>query len=195
MKIVGLTGGIGSGKSTVAQLFSTLGVPVYYSDAAAKGLMATVPQLQAALVQLLGEQAYKNGALNRAFIADKVFRDAKTLHALNAIVHPAVRAHFLQWAQQQQAPYVMQETALLFEHEAQDQYDAIVLVTAPVALRLQRVMARDGLSEQQVRDRMQHQSGADQNAARADFCIANIDLPTTRAKVAAVHQKLLGLAS
>lgn len=195
MKIVGLTGGIGSGKSTVAQLFNELGVPVYNSDVQAKHLMTTEAPLKKAIVHLLGKEAYHHGSLNRAFIAAKVFKDATRLHALNAIVHPAVRVHFLQWVQQQSAPYVIQETALLFENDAQAQYDAVVVVTAPLALRLQRVMARDGLSEQQVRDRIRHQSAVDEKAALADFCISNIDLNTTRAHVAALHQKLLALAS
>lgn len=195
MKIIGLTGGIGSGKSTVAQMFRDLGVPVYDSDVEAKRLMTTSPRLKKTIVTLLGKEAYKNGALNRAFIAKKVFNDAKTLHALNAIVHPAVRSHFLQWAKQQSTPYVIQETALLFENEAQDKYDSILLVTAPIPLRLQRVMARDSVTEQEVWERMHHQMETDKKEPLADFCIPNIDLNVTRANVEVLHQKLLALAN
>lgn len=190
MKIVGLTGGIGSGKSTVAQMFKDLGVPVYHSDSEAKQLMTTTPKLKKAIIALLGKEAYKDGKLNRSFIARKVFKDTQSLQALNALVHPEVRSHFLQWVKQQSAPYVIQETALLFENEAQDQYDVILWVNAPVPLRLQRVMARDGATVQEVHDRMKHQIEAEQAAPQADFCITNIDLNTTRAKVEALHQKL-----
>lgn len=194
MKIVGLTGGIGSGKSTVAQMFKELGIPVYHSDAEAKELMTTSPELKKAIVQLLGKEAYKNDALNRAFIAGKVFKNPKTLQALNAIVHPAVKTHFLQWVAQQSAPYVIQETALLFENSAQARYDVVLLVTAPATLRVQRVMARDHLTEQEVLDRMRHQMDEDKKKPLADFCIANTNLATTRAAVVALHQKLMALA-
>ncbi len=190
MKIIGLTGGIGSGKSTVAQMFQNLGILVYNSDFEAKELMNTSHKLRKAIIALLGSEAYKEGKINRAFIANKVFKNTETLHALNAIVHPAVKTHFEQWVQQQSAPYVIQETALLFENQMQDRYDLTILVTAPVEVRLQRVMARDKITAQDVRNRMKHQMKEETKKQLADFCIPNNDLQTTRMHVASLHRKL-----
>ena len=123
MMIVGLTGGIGSGKSTVAKMFMELGVPVYDSDAEAKKLMATSPEVKSKIIELLGNEAYSNDVLNRSYIANKVFKDPILLEKLNGIVHPAVREHFLKWVKRKETPYVIQETALIFENDAHDKYD------------------------------------------------------------------------
>lgn len=195
MKIVGLTGGIGSGKSTVAQMFMDLGVPVYDSDVEAKKLMHSSKELKEDIVNLLGEDAYQEDMLNRSFIAQKVFNDPELLEQLNGIVHPAVRKHFLAWADMQKVPYVIQETALIFENGSQDQYDFVVLVTAPLNTRLQRVVERDGISEQQVLDRMRNQMDDAQKVDLAQFCIVNTDLETTKNKVGELHARLVTLSS
>ena len=195
MKIVGLTGGIGSGKSTVAQMFRELGVPVYDSDKEAKELMTSSEGVKEAIIDLLGKKAYSKGELNRPFIAGKVFKDPDLLQQLNAIVHPAVRKHFLEWAQKKAVPYIVQETALIFENGIQDNYDWTVLVMAPQKVRLQRVMERDGASEDQVRQRMENQQGDKTKMDLADFCIENIDLETTRKKVKNLHTELLALST
>lgn len=193
MMIVGLTGGIGSGKSTVAQMFRDLGVPVYDSDAEAKRLMVHSAELKNAIIALLGKDAYTDGTLDRGYIAEKVFTDPGLLEKLNALVHPAVRMDFTQWAEKQKAPYVIQETALIFENGIQDLYDRILLVTAPLKLRIDRVMDRDGVTEKQILERMEHQLEDDQKENQAHFCIQNIDLKTTRETVEELHQKLLHL--
>ncbi len=195
MKIVGLTGGIGSGKSTVAKMFRELGVPVYDSDEEAKKLMVSSTEMKEAIIQLLGKGAYKDAVLNRAFIAEKVFKDPELLQQLNAIVHPAVRDHFLKWTQKKAVPYVIQETALIFENGVQDKYDFTVLVTAPKEVRIQRVIDRDGVGQQQVEQRMNNQIEDNEKIPLADFCIENIDLDTTKQKVKDLHTKLVTLSA
>ncbi|WP_431161725.1 dephospho-CoA kinase [Flagellimonas beolgyonensis] len=195
MMLVGLTGGIGSGKSTVAQMFRDLGVPVYDSDKEAKSLMVNSPKLKSAIIDLLGDNAYTGKTLNRSYIAELVFKDTGLLQKLNKIVHPAVRQHFLKWASEQSAPYVIQETALIFENGAQDNYSATILVTAPLEMRLKRVMERDGVAKQVVLERMKNQMDDNQKIDLAQFCIENIDLEATKEKVRGLHAKLLALAA
>lgn len=195
MMIVGLTGGIGSGKSTVAKMFMELEVPVYDSDQEAKKLMSTSKEVKTAIIQLLGDGAYNEEGLNRSFIAEKVFKDSDLLEKLNGIVHPAVREHFLNWAENQKSPYVIQETALIFENQAQDKYDHTILVTAPKNVRIQRVVQRDGAKEQAVKERMNNQLEDSQKRNLADFSIENLDLDKTKEKVKELHLKLLALAS
>ncbi|MGC1516154.1 MAG: dephospho-CoA kinase [Maribacter sp.] len=191
MKIVGLTGGIGSGKSTVAGFFRKLGIPVYNSDERAKKLMNTSKALKEKLIQLFGDIAFDKGQLNRDYISDKVFNDRAVLEKLNAIVHPAVRKHFNKWSKQQDAPYVIQETALLFENKGQDKYDKTILVTSPLALRFERLKARDQSTKAQIEARMKNQLNDAEKIKLADYLIENIDLNETALKVSELHQKIL----
>jgi len=191
MKIVGLTGGIGSGKSTVAKMFKDLGVAIYDSDKSAKELMTHSKILKGDIVKLLGEDAYKNDQLNREYIAKQVFGNSGLLEKLSKIVHPAVREHFLKWAQQQDSPYVIQESALIFENGNEDVYDAIVLITAPVDIRVRRVIKRDGTQEGEVLKRIEHQMEDTDKKERAHFLIENIDLETTQNKVLEIHNTLV----
>ncbi len=193
--IVGLTGGIGSGKSTVAKMFMELGVPVYDSDAEAKKLMATSPRVKSKIIELLGNEAYKDDVLNRPYIANKVFKDPNLLERLNGIVHPAVREHFIEWAKRKETPYVIQETALIFENDAQDKYDYTILVTAPVETRIQRVVERDKVATQAVIDRMKNQLDDEHKKELAHYSIENLDLDKTKKKVKELHLKLLALSS
>lgn len=193
--IVGLTGGIGSGKSTVAKMFMELGVPVYDSDAEAKKLMATSPGVKSKIIELLGNEAYKDDILNRPYIANKVFKDPNLLERLNGIVHPAVREHFIEWAKRKETPYVIQETALIFENDAQDKYDYTILVTAPVETRIQRVVERDKVATQAVIDRMKNQLDDEHKKELAHYSIENLDLDKTKKKVKELHLKLLALSS
>ena len=190
MKIVGLTGGIGSGKTTVAGMFQDLGVPVYNSDTRAKELMSTSPELREKIVGLLGEDAYVKGELNRALIAEQVFMNKELLSALNAIVHPAVREDFTSWASAQQASYVIQEAAILFENGAYTGFDSMILVTAPRKIRLERIMQRDSSSETDVLARMNHQWADEKKLPLAQFVIENIELENTRSAVGKIHKKL-----
>jgi len=189
--IVGLTGGIGSGKSTVAKFFKALGVPVYDSDAQAKRLMKSSKKIRKKIIALLGEEAYQDKALNKPFIAKLVFGDEELLEKLNGIVHPAVRKHFLKWYQKQTHPYVVQETALLFENKSSDFYDKIILVTAPVKTRIARVMSRDNSSEEQVMARIKNQLEDTVKIELSNYIIENINLEETKDKVITLNKALL----
>lgn len=195
MMIVGLTGGIGSGKSTVANMFRELGVPVYNSDVEAKNLMNFSAKIKKEIEGLLGEQSYLNGELNRDYVAKKVFGDKGLLKALNGIVHPAVREHFLNWSKDQKTQYVVQEAAIIFENGNREFYDKIVLVTAPIPTRISRVMHRDGSTEAQVEQRIKNQLPDSEKEKYSDFVIANIELEKTQLEVMRIHQELLELGA
>ncbi len=192
---VGLTGGIGSGKSTVAGYFRELGVPVYDSDSRARVLMERNPSLRHQIESLLGAEAYLGDLLNRQYVAARVFDNPALLASLNALVHPQVRLDFLEWSEGQQAPYVVQEAAILFENGAYRQLDRVVLVTAPERTRLRRVMKRDGATEQAVRARMNNQWDDVRKIPLADFVIDNTLRQTARTQVRKIHRQLLGLAA
>lgn len=193
--IVGLTGGIGSGKSTVAQMFSELGVPVYNADKEAKKLMASSKKIKSEIIRLLGERAFQNNRLDTEFIAGKVFTDKEALKKLNNIVHPAVREHFQNWAKRQRSPYVIQENAIIFENSSQDNYDRVVLVIAPLELRMDRVLKRDATTEEKVAERIKNQLKDDEKEKLADFVIENLEIEMTRSKVFEIHGQLLNIAS
>ena len=183
MIIVGLTGGIGSGKSTVAGFFKELGVPVYNSDKQAKKLMRNSKKLRKAIINLLGESAYNGKKLNRSVIAKKVFADKELLLALNGLVHPAVKKHFVKWAKKQKSNYVIQEAAVLFENGSYENYDKMILVRAPIAIRIARIQERDGSSESEILARMKHQWSDEEKSALSDYIIDNIDLDKTSLEV------------
>lgn len=192
MKIIGLTGGIGSGKTTVGKIFTEYGIPVYNSDKEAKKLMRSSKKIKKAIKALFGKEAYKDKKLNRAFIAEKVFNDQNLLQQLNAIVHPAVRKHFLSWSKKQEAPYVIQEAAIIFELGTQDFYDKVVLVTAPKEIRIERSVQRDpNTNKQKIENRIDNQLPDDEKILLADFVIENIELEKTKKKVLKVHKALL----
>lgn len=172
---IGITGGIGAGKSIVCRVISTMGYPVFYSDKAAKDILETDAGVMASVTKLFGAEAYSNGTLNRPFIANQVFGNETLLEALNAIVHPAVRLAFERWAEKQPTPLVFNEAAILFETGAYKNFDAVVLVTAPEALRIERVMARDKVNEEAVKARMAKQWTDDQKMPLATFTILNDD--------------------
>lgn len=192
MKVIGLTGGIGSGKSTVARMFELLNVPVYYADLEAKNLMNSAETLKLGIAQLFGEKAYVNNMLNRGYIADIVFRDKEKLQALNTLVHPEVRKHFLDWVDSQIGPYVIQENPLIFEKKDQHLFDKVITVTADKEIRIQRVIDRDGLTKEQVLDRMANQLADTLKTELADFVIYNETLENTKIQVNDIHQQLLG---
>lgn len=189
--IVGLTGGIGSGKSTVARYFQDLGVPVYFADDRAKALMNSSKSIRERLERLLGNASYQNDVLNRAFVASKIFKDENLRLAVNAIVHPAVAVDFEQWRGQQEAPYVLKEAAILFENGSYRKLDFTILVTAPRAERIERVKARDKVTEAQVLSRMRSQWSDAKKVALADAVIVNMTLQKTQKKVRQLHVHLL----
>ena len=193
MKLVGLTGGIGSGKTTVSGMFADLGVPVYNSDKQAKNLMTTSAKLRDQIIKLLGEKAYKDGELQRKYIAEKVFASPELLQQLNALVHPAVKKDFVEWTSRQDFPYVIQEAAILIENGSHSAFDKMILVTAPVEERIHRILQRDSSSREAILERMQHQWEDTKKAQFADYVIQNIALSETAEQVAAIHAELLEL--
>ncbi|MEP5256408.1 MAG: dephospho-CoA kinase [Winogradskyella arenosi] len=189
--VVGLTGGIGSGKTTILKYFKSLGVPVYIADQEAKALMNSSTEIKQQLIRLFGDEAYKEGVLNRAFLSAKIFNDKALLQKMNAIVHPKVAAHFKTWLQQQEAPYVIKEAAIIFENNHQDQYDYIITVIADEALRIQRVMARDGATEDKVKSIIKNQWSDADKVKASDFVIVNNSLKEAKDKALQIHNSLL----
>ena len=192
---VGITGNIGSGKTTVCRMFEALGVPVYYADDAAKWLSAHDEEVKAAIIALLGPEAYTpEGAYNRAHVAQIVFGNKEKLAGLNAILHPAVEQHSQAWhAQQVQAlapPYTLKEAALMIESGSYKHLDQLIVVTAPETLRLERVMARDGVAAEQVQARMQRQLAEAEKVKLADFIIVNDGAHLLAPQVWEIHQQL-----
>lgn len=184
MMKVGITGGIGSGKSTVCRLFAQRGVAVYDSDAEAKRLMAESPELRAAVSARFGAEAYASGALNRPYLAGKVFSDPAALADLNALVHPAVLADFAAWAERQEGSYVILESAILFDAGLEDSVDRTVAVLAPLELRLERTCRRDKCDPEAVRRRIAAQSDDDVLSEKADYTLVNIFEPDLEPTVA-----------
>ena len=174
--LVGITGGIGSGKSLIARIFMLLGVPVYDSDQRARALMTEDDDVRQSIANLLGSDAYlPDGTLNREAISAVVFNDRDVLARLNEIVHPAVGRDFEHWASTVSSPrgYVLKEAALIFEAGLHEQLDHVILVSAPNELRIARVMKRDGVTEEQVRNRMDKQWPEDEKARMSDSIIIN----------------------
>jgi dephospho-CoA kinase len=177
MKLIGLTGGIGSGKSTVAGIFKTLGIPVYESDVRAKYLMNEDKEVREQIKRLLGNEAYiRDKELNRSWVASKVFSETLLLQKLNAIVHPAVYEDLKQWSKlepQLSAPYLLQESAILFEENLLSRLLAIILVVASEETRIARALNRDTSTVEQVRDRMKFQWPDEKKIPLSDFIIFN----------------------
>lgn len=192
---VGVTGGIGSGKSVVARILQVLGVPVYYADTAAKRLMETDEALRAAIQAHFGEAAYEGQRLNRSWLAAQVFGQPDKIAMLNSLVHPVVIADGQRWMQQQTAPYVAKEAALFFESGSAGEMDMIVGVYAPQALRIQRVMRRDGLGRQEVLSRMQQQLDERMKMKLCDIVLQNDEQEMLLPQVLRLHQMLLQKAA
>lgn len=194
MIIVGLTGGIGSGKTTVANFFKELNVPVYIADEQAKRLMNTSKVLRRKIIKLFGDEAYENDELNRSYIASKIFRDKSLLEQMNAIVHPKVRKHFSRWLTKQDKPYIIKEAAILFEIDSSKEYDFIITVIADEDIRVDRIMKRDNTSRQKIKAIMDNQWEDSIKKELSDFVIENNTLEDTKKQVLAIHKKLLKLS-
>ncbi len=190
MKIVGLTGGIGSGKSTVAKMFMEQGVAVYISDDEAKRLMVEDELLKKQIIDLLGDESYIEGELNRSYIANKVFNNKTLLDKINAIVHPAVAQHFKNWSKKQKGTYVIKEAAILFENGGYKQCDYNILVTAPQDVRIERVQKRDETTRKKVMDRLKNQWEDEKKIPLADVVITNVILDDTWDQVKKIHREL-----
>jgi len=194
MLVIGLTGGIGSGKSTVADLFATFGVPVYKADDRAKILQNEEP-LKSQIQKIFTEPVYQNQELNRKLVASLVFSNKELLQKLNNVVHPAVSQDFNNWLSKQKSAYIIKEAAIIFEMGAEKSYDKIILVTAPTADRIQRVIQRDSTEAALVQQRINNQMPDEQKRLLAHYEIENIDFEATKLAVQSLHQELLKLAN
>ncbi|NCU05809.1 MAG: dephospho-CoA kinase [Chitinophagaceae bacterium] len=189
---IGLTGGIGSGKTTVAKVLEVLGVPVYYADDAAKELMNKNELLKQQLIFHFGEETYfADGQLNRKYLASVVFNNKEKLELLNSLVHPATIAHAQEWFSNQHSPYVIKEAALLFESGSADGLDYIIGVTAPAAVRIKRVMDRDHVSADEVKKRMANQIDETLKMKLCDFVLRNNEQDLLLPQVTALHEELI----
>jgi dephospho-CoA kinase len=188
--IIGLTGGIGSGKSTVAKIFAQLGIPVLDADATAKAIMNEDHSVKTKLIELFGEDAYKENQLNRPYIAQIVFEDAFKLQQLNAIIHPITIQYAKDWASKQSAPYVIKEAALFFESGSSEGVEKIIGVTAPKHIRIQRVMQRDQMTREDVIKRMEHQLEDSLKMKLCDWVIQNDDMHLLIPQILAIHQEI-----
>lgn len=188
---VGITGGIGSGKSLVCDVFRVFGVPVSNADDNARYLMEHDTTLIAGIKNLFGEAAYQNDTLNRAYLAQHVFSQPEKLAQLNALVHPAAIAFGNQWFQRQTAPYAIKEAAIFFESNTHTEMDVMIGVWAPEALRMARVLKRNATTEAAVRARMAQQMPEEEKMRRCDFVITNDDKTAVLPQVLALHQQLL----
>ena len=188
---IGLTGGIGSGKSTIARIFELLGVPVYYADAVSKSLYETDAELMQQVKMHFGEDVYEDGKLNRQKLAALVFSNPEKLALLNALVHPPTIRHSENWMKAQTAPYVVKEAALIFESGSAAGLDYVIGVWSPKQLRIKRTMERDGISQQQVEQRMQRQIDEEMKMKLCDFVIKNDETQLVIPQVLELHQQLV----
>jgi dephospho-CoA kinase len=190
--IVGLTGGIGSGKTTVAKLFVQFdNVVIYNADSEARNLMNTNITIKTEVIKQFGEESYKNNQLNRAYIANLVFRDKSKLEALNAIVHPEVKKHFQQFVNlHKNNDYILYENAILFESKSNLNCDIIISVFAPLATRIERTMLRDGSSKEEVESRITNQWLEDKKLLQSNYIINNFILDSTKGQVVRIHNIL-----
>ncbi|HVV55353.1 MAG TPA: dephospho-CoA kinase [Mucilaginibacter sp.] len=194
---IGITGNIGGGKTTVSKLFEILGVPVFYADDAAKKVMTADPVLISRLKDAFGPETYfEDGSLNRKYIANIVFNNDEQLEKLNALVHPAVFRAFDEWASQiRDKPYVIKEAALLFESSSYKMCDYSIMVTAPLELRIERVMKRDKLTRAEVESRNSRQFSEEKKTKLADFVVRNDDTELVIPQVLKLHEKFLSLVN
>ena len=192
---IGLTGGMGSGKTTVSKIFSVLGAPVFYADDAAKTIMNENAELKQKIVSLFGSEAYSENTLNRKYISSVVFNDPFKLEQLNALVHPITIAAADSWMQQQTTAYVIKEAALMFEAGAAAHLDYVIGVHAPQALRIQRVVHRDGITREEALARMNNQLDENIKMKLCDFTIVNDEQQSVLGQVLALHEKFILMAA
>ncbi|WP_395625361.1 dephospho-CoA kinase [Daejeonella sp.] len=194
---IGITGGIGSGKTTVCKVFELLGIPVFYADNVAKSIMQTDLQLKNEILSAFGPQSYSiDGLLNRSYISSIVFKDELQLKRLNSIVHPAVFRAFDQWiVNQSGAPYILKEAALLFESESYKMCDLSILVISPDAIRIRRVIARDHISKEEIVLRMKRQFTDEQKMKLADQVLINDENCLLIPQILSLHQQFLKISS
>ena len=192
MTTVGLTGGIGSGKTTIANLFATeFAIPIYIADTKAKELIAQDTHLQQEIKALLGEETFVEGKYNTAFVASIVFSTPEKLQALNQLIHPYVQQDFARWREEQHSPYVIKESAILFESGSYKDCDYIITVTAPLEERIRRVMLRDKIDRKTVEKRIKNQWNDENRIKLSTFVVDNGDFSRNLDKIQTIHCKIM----
>ena len=189
--VVGIKGGIGSGKTTIAKFFEEFGIPVYHADKEAKAMMNRSKVIRRKLIALFGEDSYVNDKLNREYLRDQIFKDANLLKKMNAIVHPKVGAHFNRWVKKQSAPYLLKEVAIIFENNLQAQYDYIITVVADEEERIQRVVKRDNVKASSVKAIISNQLSDEEKIKLSDFIIENNNLDKAKQTALEIHKLLI----
>jgi dephospho-CoA kinase len=192
---IGLTGGIGSGKSTVGKIFEVLGVPVLYADAVAKQIMNDDANVKTAIKSNFGNEAYVNDVLSTKYLSEIVFSNKEKIEILNSIVHPATIDYANDWMKKQASPYVIKEAALIFESGSQENLDYVIGVKSPQALRIHRAIKRDNLTREQVLARMSKQVDEEIKMRLCDFLIVNDEQEMVMPQVLELHKKLLELSA
>ena len=191
---VGLTGGIGSGKSTVAKIFEVLGIPVYYADDAAKHIMNTDEELKKDIIQQFGKESYINDQLNRPYIAALVFNDKEKLELLNSLTHPATIRDANRWMEQQTSAYTIKEAALIFESGSAQHLDYVIGVYTPLPLRMKRIMDRDHITKEEVQQRMSRQIDEEIKMRLCDKVIINDEQQLVTTQVLQIHEQLMAMS-
>ena len=191
----GITGGIGSGKTTCCKIFEELGVPVYYADQRAKDMYIENPEVKEQVIALLGKDAYNQNELQRKYIAGKVFTDKSLLKKLNAIIHPAVGEDYQKFLKRNaKSDYTLKEAAVMIESGSARNLDYLIVVTAPQADRIERIAKRDDASREDIKNRMENQLSDEERLKHADFIIQNTTLAHLREQVESIHEQLLKIA-
>ena len=191
---VGLTGGIGSGKTIASKIFEILGIPVYQADEAAKSLMESNPILKNQLIEHFSENAFVDGKLNRKYIADIIFNDKEKLHLINSLVHPYTIQDGIEWMKKQTTPYAIKEAALIFESGTQSNFDYIIGISSPQSMRLNRTIKRDNTNRELILEKMEHQLDEQVKMKLCDFVLQNDEKTLLTTQVIAVHEKLIALS-
>ena len=188
---VGLTGGMGSGKTTVARIFEVMGIPIFYADAEAKKLMEQDPSLRDEIIKALGTESYNGSLPNRKYIAQKVFKDPEKLSILNSLIHPATITQALKWMDRQSAPFAIKEAAILFESNSHKKLDFVIGVQSPEDLRIARIKHRDNLTSEEIKARMSQQISQDDKMKLCNFVIINDERQSLIEQVLIVYKLLL----
>ena len=192
---IGLTGGIGSGKSTVARIFEVLGIPVYKADDEAKRLMTKDATLRSNIISSFGKASYTNDILNRKYLSEQVFNDSEKIKLLNSLVHPATLKDAAEWMEKQKAPYVIKEAALIFESGSEKMLDYVIGVKAPLALRIERTIKRDNVTSDEVQARIDLQIDEEEKLHLCDYIIVNDEKQMLIRQVLALHENFLKVQS
>ena len=188
---IGLTGVIGSGKSTAANYFSRLGVPVFFADNSAKKIMNTDSSVKKCLVDLLGSLAYSNGELNKQFISDKIFNNQNLLKSINNLIHPKVQEDFNLWLTNQTSPYVIYEAALIFENSSEHLFDKIICIKTPLDIIYNRLKERGDYSKNRIDKILKNQLSQNVKCSKSDYCIENISMDSLVIEIDKIHSSLL----